>query len=253
VLAFLILWVLFMVTERSESTPRVESVSRGMPAAAFLEPGDRIVAVDGKRGEPIDFQLAISEHRCKGTQTQGCRAEKPALVTFARDGREQTKQVLPRYDADAARPIIGFSFGQRPIPKPGPAAAAGDSLDEMWFFTSRTVSTIAQLFKAEKREQVSGVVGNYEGVRRTVEVSATRAFYLLAVISLSLGVINLFPFLPLDGGHIFWALAEKVRGRAIPFAVMERAGFVGFALVLMLFFIGLSNDIGRLTGEGFGR
>jgi regulator of sigma E protease len=75
--------------------------------------------------------------------------------------------------------------------------------------------------------------------------------FLLAVISLSLGVINLFPFLPLDGGHIFWALAEKVRGRAIPFAVMERAGFIGFALVIGLFVIGLSNDIGRISGNGF--
>ena len=71
------------------------------------------------------------------------------------------------------------------------------------------------------------------------------------MISLSLGVINLFPFLPLDGGHIFWALAEKVRGRPIAFSVMERAGFIGFALVIGLFFIGFTNDIGRLTGEGF--
>ena len=75
--------------------------------------------------------------------------------------------------------------------------------------------------------------------------------YLLAIISLSLAIINLFPFLPLDGGHIFWALAEKVRGRAIPFSVMERAGVVGFVLVIMLFMIGFTNDIGRLTGEGF--
>jgi regulator of sigma E protease len=64
--------------------------------------------------------------------------------------------------------------------------------------------------------------------------------------------VNLFPFLPLDGGHIFWAVAEKVRGRAIPFSVMERAGVVGFVLVLMLFVIGLSNDIDRLRGAGFG-
>ena len=71
------------------------------------------------------------------------------------------------------------------------------------------------------------------------------------MISLSLGLINLFPFLPLDGGHIFWSVVEKIRGRPVPFRVMERASAVGFVLVIMLFFIGLTNDIGRLTGEGF--
>jgi regulator of sigma E protease len=74
---------------------------------------------------------------------------------------------------------------------------------------------------------------------------------ILALISLSLAVINLFPFLPLDGGHIFWALAEKVRGRPISFSVMERASVVGFMLVIVLFVIGFTNDIGRLTGQGF--
>ena len=59
------------------------------------------------------------------------------------------------------------------------------------------------------------------------------------MISLSLAIINLFPFLPLDGGHIFWSLVEKVRGRPVPFRVMERAGVVGFVLVMILFFIGL--------------
>ena len=63
--------------------------------------------------------------------------------------------------------------------------------------------------------------------------------------------MNLFPFLPLDGGHIFWAIVEKVRGRPVPLAMMERSGVVGFMLVIGLFILGLSNDIGRLTGEGF--
>ena len=121
----------------------------------------------------------------------------------------------------------------------------------MWDVTSATVTTIAGIFQAEKREQISGVVGSYETTRQSIEVSTTQALFLLAIISLSLGVINLFPFLPLDGGHIFWALAEKVRGKAIPFSVMERAGFVGFALVMVLFVIGFTNDIGRLMGEGF--
>ncbi len=86
--------------------------------------------------------------------------------------------------------------------------------------------------------------------QQAVASNATQALEILALISLSLAIINLFPFLPLDGGHIFWALAEKVRGRAIPFAIMERASVIGFALVLMLFVIGLTNDIGRLQHGG---
>ena len=87
--------------------------------------------------------------------------------------------------------------------------------------------------------------------RQAIGFSAREALTLLAVISLSLGLINLFPFLPLDGGHIFWSVVEKIRGRPVPFRVMERASAVGFVLVIMLFFIGLTNDIGRLTGQGF--
>ena len=74
---------------------------------------------------------------------------------------------------------------------------------------------------------------------------------ILAIISLSLAIVNLFPFLPLDGGHIFWAIVEKVRGKPVPFSVMERAGVVGFMLVIVFFLVGLTNDIDRLSGEGF--
>ena len=63
----------------------------------------------------------------------------------------------------------------------------------------------------------------------------------------------MFPFLPLDGGHILWAVIEKIRGgRPVPVAVLERASFFGLALVLMLFAIGLTNDIDRFQNGGFG-
>ncbi len=81
------------------------------------------------------------------------------------------------------------------------------------------MTTIAGIFQAEKRKQISGVVGSYEVTRQSIEIGVTQALFLLAIISLSLGVINLFPFLPLDGGHIFWALAEKAAAaRPIPFS-----------------------------------
>ena len=98
----------------------------------------------------------------------------------------------------------------------------------------------------------TGVVGAYAATQESFAASATDALTILALISLSLGVINLFPFLPLDGGHIFWAVAEKVRGRRISFSVMERSGFVGFALILILFVIGMTNSITQLANGGYG-
>jgi regulator of sigma E protease len=251
VIAFLILWVLYMAVTPRESTSTVEAITPGSPAATALRPGDRILAVDGKRGGPPEFQRAIGAHRCPGEPRDGCRASTPARLTIVRGGERRTVVVAPEYDAGERRTLVGFRFGSRELPTPGPVAAAGDAATQMWTFTTATVSTIAQVFVPEKREEISGVVGSYEVTRQAIELDTARAFFIIAVISLSLGVINLFPFLPLDGGHIFWALAEKVRGRAIPFAVMERAGFVGFALVIALFMIGLTNDIGRLSGEGF--
>ena len=68
------------------------------------------------------------------------------------------------------------------------------------------------------------MVGSYEITRQAFEFDTRRALAVLALISLSLAIINLFPFLPLDGGHIFWSIVEKVRGRPVPFRIMEQSG-----------------------------
>ncbi len=146
--------------------------------------------------------------------------------------------------------LLGIGYGQNVDIAPG--HAAGIAVSNMWQVTEATVSGIVKIFyNPQARKEVSGVVGSFEVTRQTIDFDTTRALYILALISLSLAVVNLFPFLPLDGGHIFWAVAEKIRGRPIPFAVMERASVVGFMLVAVLFIIGLTNDIGRLTGNGF--
>jgi len=254
VLAFLILMGLywFSIGDPREARPtdRIEQVTKGTPAAGVLREGDRILAVDGRRGDPDALRKQIATHRCPGAQRNGCRAAEPVKIEIERAGERRTIEASPVYSGRDKRPLLGFAFDTT-RPPVGPVTAARLSADQMWFFTRGTVETIAQIFKPEKRKEISGVVGSYEVTRQSIQLGVQEGFFLLAVISLSLGVINLFPFLPLDGGHIFWALAEKVRGRPIPFSVMERAGFVGFALVIGLFFIGFTNDVGRLTGEGF--
>ena len=107
------------------------------------------------------------------------------------------------------------------------------------------------MFDAEDRKEISGIVGSYEVTRQTILQDLAEVVGILAIISLSLAIVNLFPFLPLDGGHIFWAIVEKLRGRPVPLHVMERSGVIGFLLVIGLFMIGLTNDIDRLSGEGF--
>jgi regulator of sigma E protease len=246
-IAFLLLFVLAF--DASEPTNEVATL-RAEPAKSVLHVGDRLVAVDGVRGDELDLRRQISRHRCAGRQTNGCQARTPAVLTVERGGRLITIRVRPRYSAGDQRPVIGFGFGSRPLHPDVPEAAkiAGNW---MWAVTSGTVEAVVRIFDPKQREQISGVVGSYEVTRQAIEFAVRRAVALLAVISLSLAIINLFPFLPLDGGHIFWSLVEKVRGKRVPFGVMERASAVGFILVIMLFFIGLSNDIGRLTGGGF--
>jgi regulator of sigma E protease len=248
VIAFVILFALsFGVREASD---RVARISPGTPAQGKLERGDRIISVDGVRGDQGTLADQINSHDCAGEQRDGCLASTPAHLLVERDGRLLRLTIRPRYDASVDRNRIGFAFGSKPV-NPSVLEAAGLAGKFMGSVATATVEVFVRIFDPEQREQISGVVGSYEVTRQAIEFDERRALALIAVISLSLALINLFPFLPLDGGHIFWSVVEKVRGRPVPFSVMERAGAVGFVLVILLFFIGLSNDIGRLTGEGF--
>jgi regulator of sigma E protease len=210
--------------------------------------------VDGRRNLSVaQITSEISKHRCAGRLVAGCRAATPVKLTVRRAGALRTFSVYPRYDATPGvdRMRVGFAFNTA-YPPLGPAAAVGQGASELWYWTRETVNTIVHIFQPKARRQLHSVVGGFEITQQAIGFSATAALLTLALISLSLAIINLFPFLPLDGGHVFWAVAEKLRGRRIPFEVMERAGVVGFALIILVFVIGLSNDISALTGPGFG-
>ncbi len=252
VLALVLLVVFFWLIGPTTGTDKVGTLERGYPAAAALKPGDKLVSVDGVRGDPADLSKQISSHRCDTRPPRkGCRAKSEARLVVRREGRTMRVSLRPIYDPAVKRTRLGFSYaaGPRETLPFGESVTLG--LDRFWFITKQTVSLPARLFDAEKRKEISGIVGSYEVTRQTILNDLAQVVGILAIISLSLAIINLFPFLPLDGGHIFWAVVEKVRGKPVPFSVMERAGVVGFMLVILLFLIGLSNDIDRLQGEGF--
>lgn len=259
VLAFVLLLAFFWLIGPSPDTTNVGAVQKGYPAAGVLQTGDKVVAVDGVRpkGDVAERQLAFSnllkKHRCAdGDRTKGCAASEAATVTFIRDGKTRTVEIAPIYDPAVKRNRLGFGYELGPH-DPLPLGQALDrSADSFWFVTKSTLELPKRLFNTEQRKELSGVVGSYEVTRQTISTDFEQVIGILAIISLSLAIVNLFPFLPLDGGHIFWALVEKVRGKPVPLRVMERASVVGFMLVILIFAIGLTNDIGRLQGEGFG-
>jgi regulator of sigma E protease len=252
VLAFVLLLALFAAIGPETVTNRVGALERGYPAAQALEPGDRVLAVDGSRGGPEELSRAIADNRCPQQPPRPrCRAAKPVELLVDRDGRRLRVDLHPVYDPQVERTRLGFSYARGPREALPFGEAVAITADRFIYITWETIKLPLRLFDAEKRREITGIVGSYEITRQTILDDAAAVVGILGVISLGLAVVNLFPFLPLDGGHIFWAIVEKVRRRPVPFSVMERAGVVGFMLVMVLFVIGFTNDIDRLTGEGF--
>jgi regulator of sigma E protease len=225
----------------------VLEVENGAPADGVLRQGDRIVAVEGQPVTVSSARRLIGSHVCAGVLTNGCRASTPVSLTVRRDGRERTVSIVPRYSKEAKRMLIGFGFGS--AKSFGVFSAAGAALSEMWHTTTGTIAGFGRaLTQSKARSEVSSIVGITQDAHAEIVAGAGYALVFLGFLSLILAVINLFPFLPLDGGHVLWSLAEKVRGRRVSLLAMYRFSSVGIVLLLFLVINGVSNDISRLTG-----
>jgi regulator of sigma E protease len=257
-LAFALAWLYFfsgptvLVNQQGSPIPAntVGKLTKGSAAAGVIHVGDRIVSVDGVKG-PLAIHDAISRETCAGAvHVNGCAATKPATVLLSRDGALKTVKIDPRWSTRFKEMLIGITWNDATVPT-GAVTAAQQSVSGLWNVTQRTISVVANIFKSGDRHQLHSIVGAGAIASAAVSAGWRSGVEIFALISLSLGLINLVPLLPLDGGHIFWALAEKLRGRRIPLKVMERASFVGIAAILLLMVIGLSNDVSTLAGHGF--
>jgi regulator of sigma E protease len=234
VAAFLILLVVFGVNGVPDiaGPPVVAGVETGMPAArAGLRQGDRIVAVDGKR--MVAF-AAISD------AIRSSRG-RPITVTVVRDGRRialgpaRTTKVDGNWiwGFTSATPLVHESVGN----------TAGQSLSAMWSVVASTGSAVGSIFqKSGSQAHPTTAIGISRAEASALNVSVAWFFEIVAFVSLSLGLMNLLPLLPLDGGHILMALIESIRRRPLAREVYERASLVGIGLLLLLFVVAFQND-----------
>ena len=234
VVAFLILFFVFSISggPSNQASREVFSVMSGTPAAAAgLQPGDHIVAVNHR---PTRTFAAVS-HRISSSRGN------PITLTVVRDGRRVT--VGPRRTVKVdGRWRFGFGAATKVVPySTGGAARAAGS--ELWSVVTGTGQGLAGLFSSHGRSQLSGPVGIIRVSQEQLQVGWTHYLEILAFVSMSLALLNLLPLLPLDGGHILVSLIEAVRRRALAREVYERASVVGFALILLLLVIASSNDV----------
>lgn len=237
-LAIVVFTFLFMTVSGSPTSTVATVVAELQPGvvspaqAIGLQPGDRVVAIDGTRVKADEIADTIS-----GSDGRAL------VLTVVRDGEElRLGPVAPQRVDQRYR--LGFGLEGEGL---GLAPAVIRAFEVTGIISAEIVKSLGRLVTGEGREEVSSPIGITRASSDAVEQGTDNYLWVLGLISLSLALLNLLPLLPLDGGHILFTLIEGARGRFVRREVYERVSVVGLAVVLLLFFVGLSNDIGKLS------
>jgi regulator of sigma E protease len=238
VLAVVLLAAVYMLGIPSDASRKVDDVIPGSPAAtAGLQANDRIIGVN--RIPAADFTDVRDQIR----NSNG----KVLVLSVVRDGQyHELKPVRPTKTEGVY--TLGFHPAAVRYKHYDPAHAFALAAEDTWLVTKAMGTWLGHIASGSGRKDVSTPVGIVQQSSKAVQLGWREYFQVLAIISLSLALLNLLPLLPLDGGHMAFSIVEGVRGRAVGRAVYERVSAIGIALVLLLFFVGLSNDIGNIRG-----
>ena len=248
-LAIVLLTGLYMYSGHAVITPVIGQVTAGSPAAeAGIRPGDLVTRID--RTPITDFQQLPEIISISGGET--------LAVGLKRAGQDLTVQVTPRLLK--TKDVLGnvgsqMVIGVRPDLKApvtrlhyGPLQAVGAAFGETWSIIKTTILGIGQMITGHaSADQLRGPVGIANMTRQVADFGFLPLLNLVAILSVSIGLANLFPIPLLDGGHLLYYAVEAVLGRPLG----ERAQDVGFrlglVLVLGLMLLTTWNDLVRLN------
>ena len=251
-LAIVIFTCLFTFFGKPSTTARVDKVEAGSAAErAGFQVGDVVTAIDGK-------QIAsFSEMQ----RTVGIRAGEQLVFTIERNasslqlrGTPELREVKDPFGNVHRLGVLGITRATSPgdvtTERVDPATALWLGVKETWFVVERTLAYIGGIFTGrEAADQVGGPlrIAQISGQVATIGVAAL--VHLTAVLSISIGLLNLFPVPLLDGGHLLFYGIEAVRGRPLSDRAMEMGFRIGLGLVLMLMVFATYNDILHLAGS----
>ena len=229
--------------------PLVGEVKAGGPAAkAGLQPGDRVLAIDGA---PVPDSGALRE-RIRGGVRDGHPLEQHWVVE--RGGRSVELDLSPRVDAGSGTPygridaMIGAPAAQVTV-RYGALDGLVRGAERTWDTSVFTLRMLGRMVIGEASlKNLSGPISIADYAGQSVKQGPVRFIEFLAIVSVSLGVLNLLPLPMLDGGHLMYYIFEGATGRPVSEVWLERLQRGGIALLLMLMSVALYNDVARLLG-----
>jgi len=235
----------FATVGQSVTIPVVGKVMPNSSAATSgLLPGDRFVSVDGT---PISRFEQIQ-------QIVGLNTGTPITIVVDRGGHDVSLNVAPRMVTETDRfgnkhrtALLGVQAKAGGMVRLDPATALWHATRQTWNVTAGTIEALGQMIDGRRSgSDLSGPVGIVRMSGEVAEGGVAALIAFMAVLSINLGLVNLFPIPILDGGHLLFYFAEAVRGKPLGQRAQEYGFRVGLALVLTLMVFATWNDLSRL-------
>jgi regulator of sigma E protease len=245
ILAIVIFAVIFTLFGRQTTTARIDTVQPDSAAAtAGLKAGDVVLAIDGRAVQSFsDMQRVVSASAGKALAFQIDRGGAPLTLTAT----PALKQGKDGFGNNTCHAVLGVSRSMSPgdvkTEQINPFAAVWLGTKETWFIIERTFSYIGGLFAGtECADQLGGPIRIAQISGQVATLGFMPVLHLAAMLSVSIGLLNLFPVPLLDGGHLMFYGIEAARGRPLSMRAQEIGFRIGFAIVVMLMIFTVFND-----------
>lgn len=252
ILAIVIFGGLFTFYGKPNTSARVDTVQANSAAAtAGFKPGDVVTSIDGQTIETfVDMQRIVSTRAGEQLHFTVKRGDRVENLTATPELRE----VKDSFNNVHKIGILGISRsstpGEHAVERVDPATGLWLGVKETWFVAKSTILYIGDIFtRRASADQLGGPIRIAQISGQVASIGLAALVHLTAVLSVSIGLLNLFPVPMLDGGHLLFYAVEAIRGRPLSERSQEMGFRLGLALVLMLMVFATYNDILHLAGS----